>query len=343
MRSTVNITADSRHSPLYVLVADLLRRAIQSKRIAAGCVLLEGPVSDLLGCTRTPVRHALNALADEGLISRFNGRGYTVGTAGIEPFRVALTPEMLGVAADSEPVRKTLGSEAILEQVEREVVHLSVFGRYRINEFELARYFGVGRSVARNVLLRMESLGLMEKDERLRWTVTPLDDDRINHLYELRWLLEPAALRASMSAGVSAQAVNMVKGLRAAIENYPDVSAFALDKLERDLHVQLLERCPNQDLLQSLQRTRCVLTLSKHVIGGAAPMPDSDPFMAEHMEILTAVARSEVATAERLLRVHLEASCLKVIQRANIVRESYALPNLPYIADRHSLTQSKNM
>lgn len=111
------------------------------------------------------------------------------------------------------------------------MVHLSVFGRHRINELELARHFGVGRTVARNVLLRMEGLGLVEKDERMRWAVTPLDDDRINHLYELRWLLEPAALQASMRAGVSAEAVRMAAGLRRVIGDYPDVSASVLDTL----------------------------------------------------------------------------------------------------------------
>jgi DNA-binding GntR family transcriptional regulator len=137
-----------------------------------------------------------------------------------------------------------------------------------------------------------------------------------------------------MSAGVSGQAAQMVARLKRAISDYPDVSAFALDKLEHNLHVQLLERCPNHDLLQTLQRTRCVLTLSKHVLGGAAPMPERDPFMAEHLAILEAVSGSDRLAAEHLLRTHLEASCLKVIRRANVVRERYAVPSLPYLVER---------
>ena len=326
--------SSTRQSPLYALVADVLRKSIRAGRIPAGAVLLEGPVAQLLGCTRTPVRHALNALADEGLVSRFDGRGHAVGTAGVAPERVVLTAAMLGATPEGEPVRKALGWEAIHEQVERQVVHLSVFGRHRINELELARHFGVGRTVARSVLLRMEGLGLVEKDERMRWAVTPLDDDRISHLYELRWLLEPAALQASMRAGLSAEATEMATDLRAVIGDYPDVSAGALDALEHDLHVQLLQRCPNQDLLQSLQRTRCVLTLSKHVLGDSAPMPESDPFMAEHLAVLEAVAAADGESAGRLLRAHLEAACRNVVQRAGIVRESYAVPSLSWIGER---------
>lgn len=326
--------SSTRQSPLYALVADAIRKSIRADRIPVGAVLLEGPVAQLLGCTRTPVRHALNALADEGLVSRFDGRGYAVGASGVAPERIVLTAAMLGASQEAEPVRKTLGWEPIHEQVERQVVHLSVFGRHRINELELARHFGVGRTVARNVLLRMESLGLVEKDERMRWTVTPLDDDRISHLYELRWLLEPAALHASMRAGVSAEAAQMAAGLRTVIGDYPDVSAGALDALEHDLHVQLLQRCPNQDLLQSLKRTRCVLTLNKHVLGDSAPMPERDPFMAEHLAVLEAVAGDDLQAAGELLRVHLEAACLKVVHRAGIVRERYAVPSLSWIGER---------
>ena len=52
---------------------------------------------------------------------------------------------MLGIDDASSPVRKKLGWEAIYDEVEREVVHLSVFDSYRVNEVELARHFGVGR------------------------------------------------------------------------------------------------------------------------------------------------------------------------------------------------------
>src|SRR5205085_1159986 len=179
-----------RQAPLYAMITRVLRKAITDGLLAEGAVILEGPVADILRSTRTPVRQALQDLEEEGLVSRFDGRGYVAGPAGVEPRRVSLTPEMLGIGDGAEPLRKTLGWEAIYDEVERDLVHLSVFEQYRVNEIELARHFGVGRMVARDVLLRLESLGLLEKDERLRWVVKPLDAERINHLYELRWLLE---------------------------------------------------------------------------------------------------------------------------------------------------------
>lgn len=324
----------SRQGPLYGMVSQVLRRAIEDGLIVEGAVLLEGPIAELLSCTRTPVRQALQELEEEGLISRFDGRGFLAGPSGIEPRRVTLDAEMLGVDGRREPVRKTLGWESIYDEVERNVVHLSIFDRYRVNELELARHFGVGRMVAKDVLLRLERLGLLEKDERLRWMVKPLDARRLNHLYELRWLLEPVALRGGAVALPASELQDMIDGLKRATNAYPRISRTELDKLEHDLHIGILTRCANTDLLQSLERTRCILTLSKHVLGDSAPMPQSDPFISEHLDILEALRIGEIAQAEGLLRLHLENSCLKVTERVRQVRESYATPKLAYINDR---------
>jgi len=88
------------------------------------------------------------------------------------------------------------------------------------------------------------------------------------------------------------------------------------------------------DLLQSLERTRCILTLSKHVLGTSMPMPRRDPFMSEHLAILDAVGQGDVEGSQALLRRHLEDSCLKVIDRVALLRTTYARPALPYITER---------
>lgn len=321
----------NRQSSIYARVTDVLRNAIQGGLVTPGAILLEGHVADILSVTRTPVRQALRALESEGVVRRFDGRGFLAGSDSAEPCRITLTASMLGLGHAPVPVRKTPGWETIYDQVERDVVHLSVFDQYRINELELARHFNVGRIVARDVLLRMESLGLVEKDERLRWVITPLDEKRISYLYELRWLLEPAALRAAMSVAQPEATADMMTNLHRAIKAYPKVTRSELDRLENDLHITYLSQCPNHALLQSLQRTRCILTLSKHVMGATTPMPKSDPFMGEHLDILQSVFEGATAKAESALRQHLEGSCVKVIQRVDFVRNNIAKPMVPYI------------
>jgi len=323
--------AGRNQAPIYALITNLLRTAIRNGTLKNGAVILEGPVAEILRSTRTPVRQALHKLKEERLVSRFDGRGYVVGPPGVAPRRITVTASMLGIKGDAGPLRKTPGWEGIYDEVERDVVHLSVFGRYRVSELELARHFGVGRMVARDVLLRLEGLGLLEKDERLRWVIMPLDASRISHLYELRRLLEPAALIAAASQVAAGEIEAMMVELRKAMRAYPRITRSALDALEIKLHVKLLAHCPNKDLLQSLQRTRCTLTLSKHVLGVAIPMPKRDPFMKEHLSILRAIAGKRFQQADSLLRKHLENSCAKVTERVEAVRATSAMPNIAYV------------
>ncbi|EHP42630.1 GntR family transcriptional regulator [Cupriavidus basilensis OR16] len=321
-----------RHAPIYAVIVDLLRKAIVEGSLEQGTVLLEGHVAEILRSTRSPVRQALRELEADGVVSRFEGRGFVAGPAGTAPRRIPLDPAMLGVDSEPDVARKTLGWEVIYDEVERDLVHLSVFGRYRVNEIELARHFNVGRTVVRDVLLRLESLGILEKDERLRWVITPLDAKRIHDLYELRSLVEPAALRAAIGHANRVEIERMIGDLHKAQRVYPKVSRTAMDNLEHDLHVQLLSQCPNKELLGSLQRTRCILTLSKHVLGVSTPMPEADPFMSEHIAVLQAAADGAPRKAADLLRDHLELSCEKVTRRAELVRETFALPEVSYIA-----------
>jgi DNA-binding GntR family transcriptional regulator len=321
-----------RQAPIYAQIHQMLHRAIREGSLEAGTVLLEGHLADILGSTRSPVRQALRELEAQGVVSRFDGRGYVAGPQGTAPRRVPLEAAMLSLDSAADVARKTLGWETIYDEVERDLVQLSVFGRYRISEVELARHFSVGRSVVREVLLRLEGLGILEKDERLRWATTPLDAQRIHDLYELRSLVEPATLCAAIAHTDAAELQSMIDALHKAQRVYPKVSRTAMDALEHDLHVRLLSRCPNKELLGSLQRTRCILTLSKHVLGVSTPMPADDPFMSEHLAVLEAVTGGAMRRAADLLRDHLELSCTKVTQRAALVRESFALPPLAYIA-----------
>src|ERR1700744_3459907 len=59
-------------------VVDQLRNWILSGEIAPGEVLLEVPTAARLGVSRTPLRPALAALAQEGLLQARGARGFSV-------------------------------------------------------------------------------------------------------------------------------------------------------------------------------------------------------------------------------------------------------------------------
>jgi DNA-binding GntR family transcriptional regulator len=314
--------------PLYALVRDRLRGAITAGAVPQGTVLLEGPLAERLKSTRGTVRRALKLLEAEGLLSRFEGRGFMVGAPDNPVRRIALDDRAFS-ADPSGILRKTQAWETVYAEVERDMVLLSMRGSFRLNEHELARHYGVGRKAAHDVLQRLEALGIVSKDDRARWSINCLDTRRISDLYALRMLLEPRALRNSM-AHCKPPLDAMMARLEHAMAAYPRVSRAELDTLELDLHVHLLAGCANKELLLGLQRTHCLLTMGQHILGGGQLPAGPAPFLAEHLGVLQAIGAGRLAVAEELLHEHLRIARQKVLGRVETLRYSIPPPHAPY-------------
>ena len=244
-----------------------------------------------------------------------------VGPADTPIKRVDLS-ESLGHLVDAQE-RPSFAWQALYEDAERIIVYRSFFGRFRINELELARHYGVGRTVARDVLLKLEKLGITEKDESFRWSIVPLDDRRITDLYELREQIEPLALAHAMDAIPDEYIDRMLARLSHALEVYPNISAANMYDLELDLHLRSIQFCPNRELLSALQRTHCILTLSKHVLGIQMEMPEYEPFLGEHVAVFRMMRRRDKEGLMLAMRSHIHGSQPKVVERAASMRRTY--------------------
>jgi DNA-binding GntR family transcriptional regulator len=332
--SSVTALEDGSGNPgeaLYLRFERILRRSIERGRIEAGTVLLEGHLADILGSSRAPVRQALMQLQQAGLVERFEGRGFRVGDDSVPVRRIKLSADMLDIEEPLEALRRSFAWEGIYEEVERTIIHRSAFGRCRVNELELARHYNVGRTVAHDVLTRLQSLGIVDKDERQRWTTVSLDPTRLAHLYELRELMEPAALIQAMPTIDKQMVATMRARLLDRLKAYPKVTAAEMNDLEYDLHVRCLEGCPNNEMLVALRRTRCTLTLSKHVLGVEMELPEHDPFMDEHLRIFDAIIAAKPKIAAATLQDHLLSSYPKVLARLQEFRGIFKPPHVPYI------------
>ena len=238
---------------------------------------------------------------------------------------------MLELDAPREALRRSFAWEGIYEDVERTIIHRSVFGRFRVNELELARHYKVGRTVARDVLTRLQGLGMLDKDDRQRWTIVSLDRARVIHLYEVRELLEPAALRQTMGRIEMKVLHGFRQRLIDQLNTYPATSASEMNELEYDLHVRCLDACPNREMLSALERTRCTLTLSKHVLGVEMDIPEHDPFLEEHVHVFDAMIEGKPNAAASALKRHLLSSRPKVVHRLEAFQEVFTPQPVDYI------------
>ena len=316
--------------PVYRQIAAILQDSIKAGRLTPGTILMEGSLATLFGSSRTPVKQALSDLSEQGVIRRFDGRGFIVG-AGKAARRVPLTAQQLGLDESNPELPRTWAWQRIYDSVERELIFHSALGRFRVNEVELARYYKVGRTVAHDVLVQAQSSGLLAKDERLRWYVVPLDEKRVCDLYDLRELLEPRAIAGSI-AHVPSEILNgMAERLEAAIAAYPRVSAAEMDALEHGLHVTCVGYCGNPEIMEVLKRTRCLHFTQKHMLGAQVSYPVAEPFMTEHLDVVRAMIENRPNDAAAAMASHLRIARTKVIDRLAVFRSRFDGGALPYI------------
>jgi len=315
----------------YEQIGAVLRAGVRDGRLPPGTLLREGRLASIFGASRSPVKQALEALEAEGLLSRRDGSGLVVGDGSAPPGAGRLDAALLFGAPGAAPQR-VRGWQRLHDEVERDLVRCCVLGRFRVNELELAAHHGIGRTVARDVLLRLEGTGVVEKSPRGHWLTVPLDTNRVRHLYALRELLEGAAL-ADAAARLPEGALGAMRArLQAVRAAYPAVEPGALDRLEHDLHVACLHHAENRELLEALRRTRCIIVSSKHLLGADATLPPDDPFLAEHEAVLDALEAGDAAAAVAALHRHLRSARDKVLLRLDAFRSTHTVPALPFVA-----------
>lgn len=299
-----------------------LKQGIEGKRLEPGLVLLEGHIAELFGISRSPVRQTLSRLHEEQYICRFEGRGYLVGSSPGEVVRRSLSALDFKQLGHTPKVDRTASWRAHIDSVEHDIVLCSIKGTFELNELQLSKTLSVSRTVTHQILLHLQSLGLVEKIKYNSWSVVPLDDQRLHNLYEARRQLEPYMIvRATSNMSVINLDAYITK-LKKAADSYPNIKGALLDELENDLHHTAVSLGGNQEVMNMLRRTHPILLVSKHLLGRVLELPDQDPFFDEHLWIFEKMRRHQPEQAGSALVTHLERSESKVLDRLIHFRES---------------------
>lgn len=300
--------------PRYELIARVLRSNIQGGTLPEGLVLLEGPIAAVMQTSRVPVQTALRQLMDEGLVHRFDGRGYLVGPQGksIAPLRRDIGEFMLDVPEGVDDALQTRGTwRHVYEEVEEQVASCQIFGEFRIVETELSDYLGVSRTVARDVLARLQERGLVRKNASSHWIAGPLTARTVREKFELRSIIEPAALRMS-----------------APFILYPDVEHL-LEMIDSDVTLTsetlsdaLLELCiaqaPNTTLVEMIRSNRLLLSSVNRALT-ALGLPNDEAMIDQYRTLFDLIARHPIDSAAEYFRDHVQIMARRNLARMKIV------------------------
>lgn len=315
----VQLEADSRLR--YRVIHDQLKSAIALGNIAPGLVLLEGPVARIFGTSRVPVRKAFEILHAGGFLHTFEGRGYLVAHPDgsmPQPLRMPISEDTLGFDRPLEPLDIPSNSERIYDSLEATISLGIAFGHFRIDESHAAEAFGVSRGTVREALNRLRDRGLVEKSAYSHWLCGPLTARAVREDYELRALLEPAALRASAPSLTHAQLDSALRDIERAIDAPDSVDAAALHKLETTLHDTFLAGASNRKLLATISHAHMPLIVN-HAFYDAFHLHPEMGTLTEHRGIIAALLRGDIDSASDALAKHLQQGEMRTRQRLKVL------------------------
>ncbi|WP_181704856.1 GntR family transcriptional regulator [Chthonobacter rhizosphaerae] len=316
--SRPNQTAAQRR---YEIVEDVLRANIADGSLPEGLVLLEGPIAEIMQTSRAPVQRALQRLEADGIVRRFDGRGFLVGgpASRAAPLRADLkTVGLVVPQAVDEALQSRSSWERIYDVVEADVAGCVVFGQYRIVESALAEHFSVSRTVVRDVLSRLQERGLVRKNQSSHWIAGPLTAKSIKDHFALRRILEPPALVSAAPTLDRTRLEELHARFREREQNLADMADDSLEQFETLLIDACVLTTPNEKLA-ALIRDNLLPVLASERLLRQLGLPSDRAAVTEHRLIVELLLRGAVEAAAEMLNRHLDAAMNRNIAQMKIV------------------------
>ena len=216
-------------------------------------------------------------------------------------------------AANDSPA--TLGDAAYL-RLKDELFAFRLLPGERFSETAMAARLGMSRTPLRQALARLQREGYLDMDAKSGWSVRLLDFEQFDHLYDLRLVLETAAVRRLCEGDAGSGA----GGMRGALDTLREVwlvppaerldDAQRVAEMDEAFHMALVAAAGNPEMARVhrdvTERIRILRRLDFSSAGRVACTYD------EHGAMLRAILARQADQAAALLRDHVEASKTKV-------------------------------
>lgn len=214
---------------------------------------------------------------------------------------------MSRVARLAVPARSL--AETAYEKIKQSIFDFELLPGDRFSESDIGQRLAMSRTPVRDALYRLEREGFLQVHLRVGWSVRPFDFDQFENLYDLRLVLEVAAVTRLCDAEARPDlAALKATWLVPAGERLAEPMAVA--EQDERFHMALVEAAGNPEMARChrevTERIRVIRRLDftqAHRI---------DKTYEEHAQILRAVIRRRADEAVRLLKSHIGASKAEV-------------------------------
>ncbi|MGF7160872.1 DNA-binding GntR family transcriptional regulator [Rhodoligotrophos appendicifer] len=307
-------------------IAARLRELIHEGVLPPGDRLMEVAVAKLFGVSRSPARRALEILRQQGLLDKHPTRGFLVSG------RSKMQGSSPGAVLEPVQLAQSRLWEGMYAEVEQHLLAAILFASVRISDRRLAEHFGVSRTVTRDLLAHMHGTGLISKERGGHWVSERITPERVHHLFAMRKLLEPHALRDAAPHVDPEYLIRARDHILATLAKHP-LESSDFDRAETDLHIGILGYAPNKEILRALRPTHLLFAPTRHLHDPVLGIPTGliEDALHEHLRIVELLLERKGTQAANVLHEHLEAAVSRWLKRLEFKRKSSDVSLPPYL------------
>ena len=269
-------------------IAERILQLVRDDALAAGAWLNENATARRLGVSRTPVRAALDHLAEQGVVRRHLNKG-------IEILK-------LPAAGDSVLPPEEIDLAMVRLAHERENGLLPD----EVSELEVMRRYELGRPEAQKLLARLADLDMVERKPGYGWRFLhePRDQRLREESYRFRLIIEPMAMLEPgfhLDPGwIAEMRARHAETLR---QPWRESSSVAFYEMNADFHEGLAAATGNRYFHSAVRRQNQLRRLSNYDWDHGFERVQVN--CTEHLGMLDHLEAGENEVASALMRSHL--------------------------------------
>jgi DNA-binding GntR family transcriptional regulator len=202
-------------------------------------------------------------------------------------------------------------SDVALEAIRRAIVRCELMPGTTVSETEIEKRFGLKRAATRTALERLAAIGLVRPLHRRGYQIKPITLRDVNDLYQLREIVERAAVR--LAAG-RVDEVSLRRLDKVCAESYTPFDRGSEERFLRantEFHMLIAANTGNERLASTVRNILHEMERIFHF--GLAARNRTDEMRHEHETLIVALTQGNAAEAERAICEELTSSKAMVL------------------------------
>ncbi|WP_245573313.1 GntR family transcriptional regulator [Marinimicrobium agarilyticum] len=200
-------------------------------------------------------------------------------------------------------------TERVYGALKQEIFDFALLPGDRFTEKEVAERMSASRTPVREALTLLQREGFVDVLFRAGWQVKPFDFHKFDQLYELRIILEQAAVRKLCEMDGKPDLDALKNFWLVAASDRQDDGPTVREADER-FHIHLVEACGNEEMARVHHNITERLRIIRRI--DFTQRPRIEATYQEHAKILRTIIKRRAEQAQLLLKSHIEESQAEV-------------------------------